>query len=497
MKPARRYLAVHLPFWEAEHLRQSHPDLPADTPLALWARQGARRLLVAVDQAAAAAGLEPGQALADAEALLPDLQVLPATPETSAAGLRELALWAQRFTPLSAPLPPDGLLLDITGCDHLFGGEAALLSKTLADLAALDLTAQGAVASAAASAMALARVRRDAPIIAAGSEEKAVAPLPLGLALRLPGGMVEDLARLGLRSIGDALRQPRAPLARRFGAPLLNALDAAAGHRAPPITPIAAPPDLSVTRALPEPILTAEAIAALLDRLLAALCARLARAGLGARRLSLTAFRVDGTEQRLVIGTGAPNRDAGHLARLFAEPLASLAPELGFEHFTLHALATDPMGAEGQGALPMGAAPRPDGVLAQLLDRLGQRLRLARPAPMPSHWPERQWRAAPPHEAPIAAPPGWGARAAPVLLRRRPEAVQVTAFAEGAPAAMHWRGRVYPLTRAEGPLRLEAEWWHGGTLPPARDYHRVQLASGERLWLCHAGGRWVVQGDLP
>ena len=58
MKPARRYLAVHLPFWEAEHLRQSHPDLPADTPLALWARQGARRLLVAVDQAAAAAGLE-------------------------------------------------------------------------------------------------------------------------------------------------------------------------------------------------------------------------------------------------------------------------------------------------------------------------------------------------------------------------------------------------------------------------------------------------------
>jgi protein ImuB len=484
MKPARRYLALHLPFWEAEHLRQSHPDLPADTPLALWARQGARRLLVAVDQAAAAAGLEPGQALADAEALLPALTVLPATPEASAAGLRDLALWAQRFTPLSAPLPPDGLLLDITGCDHLFGGEAALLAKTLTDLAALGLTAQGAVAGAAASAMALARVRRDAPIIAPGLEEKAVAPLALGTALRLPGGMVEDLARLGVRSIGDALRQPRAPLARRFGAPLLNALDAAAGHRAPPITPIAAPPELSVTRALPEPILTAEAIAALLDRLLAALCARLARAGLGARRLSLLAFRVDGTEQRLVIGTGAPNRDPAHLARLFAEPLASLAPELGFERFTLQ-------------ALPMGAAPRPDGVLAQLLDRLGQRLRLARPAPLPSHWPERQWRAAPPHEAPSPAPPGWGARAAPVLLRRRPEAVQVTTFAEGAPAALHWRGRVYPLTRAEGPLRLEAEWWHGGALPPARDYHRVQLASGERLWLCHTGGRWVVQGDLP
>jgi protein ImuB len=306
MKPARRYLALHLPFWEAEHLRQSHPDLPADTPLALWARQGARRLLVAVDQAAAAAGLEPGQALADAEALLPALTVLPATPEASAAGLRDLALWAQRFTPLSAPLPPDGLLLDITGCDHLFGGEAALLAKTLTDLAALGLTAQGAVAGAAASAMALARVRRDAPIIAPGLEEKAVAPLALGTALRLPGGMVEDLARLGVRSIGDALRQPRAPLARRFGAPLLNALDAAAGHRAPPITPIAAPPELSVTRALPEPILTAEAIAALLDRLLAALCARLARAGLGARRLSLLAFRVDGTEQRLVIGTATP-----------------------------------------------------------------------------------------------------------------------------------------------------------------------------------------------
>ena len=497
MKPARRYLAVHLPFWAAEHLRQSRPDLPADTPLALWARQGARRLLVALDHQAAAAGLEPGQALADAEALLPDLQVLPAMPEASAAGLRDLALWAQRFTPISAALPPDGLLLDITGCDHLFGGEAALLAQLTANLAEAGLSAQGAIASAAASATALARVRRDAPIIEAGFEEKAVSPLPLGTALRLPGAMLEDLARLGLRVIDDVLRQPRAPLARRFGAPLLDALDAATGRRAPPITPIAAPPDLAVTRTLPEPILTAEAIAALLDRLLVALCARLGRAVLGARRLSLTAWRVDGTEQRLMIGTGAPNRDPAHLARLFAEPLASLAPELGFERFTLHALATDPMGAEGQGALPMGAAPRPDGVLAQLLDRLGQRLRLARPAPQPSHWPEKQWRAAPPHEAPIATPPGWGVRAAPVLLRRRPEVVEVTASASAAPIALRWRGRVYPLTRAEGPLRLEAEWWHGGALPTARDYHRVQLASGERLWLCHAGGRWVVQGDLP
>ncbi|MFN8983532.1 MAG: Y-family DNA polymerase, partial [Alphaproteobacteria bacterium] len=306
MKPARRYLALHLPFWAAEHLRQARPDLPAEQPLALWARQGARRLLVALDHQAAAAGLEPSQALADAEALLPDLLVLPAMPEASAAGLCDLAIWAQRFTPISAALPPDGLLLDITGCDHLFGGEAALLACLTAKLAEAGLTAQGAIASAAASAMALARVRRDTPIIAPGSEEKAVAPLPLGPALRLPGAMVEDLGRLGLRLIGDVLRQPRAPLTRRFGAPLLDALDAATGRRALPITPIAAPPDLAVTRALPEPILTAEAIAALLDRLLAALCARLGRAGLGARRLGLTAWRADGTEQRLMIGTGAP-----------------------------------------------------------------------------------------------------------------------------------------------------------------------------------------------
>jgi protein ImuB len=219
MKPARRYLALHLPFWAAEHLRQARPDLPADQPLVLWARQGARRLLMALDHQAAAAGLEPGQALADAEALLPDLQVLPAQPEASAAGLRDLAIWAQRFTPISAALPPDGLLLDITGCDHLFGGEAALLACLIAKLAEAGLTAQGAIASAAASAMALARVRCDAPIIAPGAEEKAVAPLPLGPALRLPDAMVEDLGRLGLRLIGDVLRQPRAPLARRFGAP--------------------------------------------------------------------------------------------------------------------------------------------------------------------------------------------------------------------------------------------------------------------------------------
>ena len=86
-----------------------------------------------------------------------------------------------------------------------------------------------------------------------------------------------------------------------------------------------------------------------------------------------------------------------------------------------------------------------------------------------------------------------------VLLRRDGRRLirDAAELGEGAPAALRWRGRVYPLTRAEGPLRLEAEWWHGGALPPARDYHHVQLASGERLWLCHVGGRWVVQGDLP
>lgn len=494
-----RFLALHLPSLATDRLRRAAPDLPPTRPLATWAGLRGRRLLVAVDAAAAAAGLRPDQALADAQAIAPDLALRPADPQGDAQALRALALWARRYTPLTAVDPPDGLLLDVTGCAHLLDGEAALLRDALARLGRAGLAARGAIAGALATAAALARARGDNPVVVGGIEAAVAGPLPLGPALRLPPPLLDELLGLGLRRVHDLLDLPRAPLARRFGQDLLDRLDAVAGRRRVVLQPVAPAVDLTVVQELLEPIITRAGIDATLDRLLDRLCHGLRQAELGARRVALLAWRVDGAVQEVAVGTGQPVREPPHLRRLFAEGLGRLEPGLGFERMALEARATDAMPAGVQVGLGLGdrrdeAMAARD--LAQLLDRLGQRLQVRRVAPVASHWPERSVAALAPHGASPAAPPGWAARPWPVLLLRQPQPVEVL-----APAALRWQGRAHAIQRIEGPQRLEPEWWHAGPDAQRRDYYRVELASGVRLWICRSGPpgapRWLLHGHLP
>jgi protein ImuB len=496
--PSRRFLALHLPDFATDRIRRAEPRLPRDRPLATWTQSGNQRLLAAVDPTAAEGGLRPDQALADAQTIAPDLLLRPAAPEADAAALHALALWARRYTPLTAADPPDGLLLDITGCAHLLGGERALLADVLARLKHAGITARGAVAGAAATAGALARVRLDNPVAVSGIEAALASPLPLMPALRLPEPDAVALARLGLRWVGDLLRQPRAPLARRFGPALLDRLDAVTGRHPIVIRPAMPPPDLHVAREPLEPIITRSGIEAVLDLLLAELCERLRRAELGARRVALSAWRVDGMVQTIAIGTGLAMREPAHLRRLFAERLERLEPGLGFERLTLEAWATDPM-AGSQGSFGVGTGRVQDGeALAQLFDRLSQRVRVQRLAPAASHWPEYAVRALVPHALVPAPPPGWGTQPAPVLLLRRPHQLAVVAAVpDGPPALLRWQRRVHRIRRAEGPLRLEPEWWRDVPGRLRRDYYQVELASGMRLWIYRTADRWLLHGHLP
>jgi protein ImuB len=472
-------------------------------PLAVWTTEGTRRALVAVDPAASGAGLRPGQALADAQAILPEVALRPAEPEADAAWLRRLALWALCVTPLPAVDPPDGLLLDITGAAHLHGGEEALLRAVAARFARAGVTVRGAVAGTPDAAAALARAGRHGAVVPPGGEAAAIAPLPLA-SLRLPHATVATLHRLGLRSVGAVLEQPLALLARRFGAGLIEALDAATGARPRPIRPLRPPPDFAAAREFLEPIVTREAIDATLDRLLPDLSERLERAGRGARRLVLLAFRVDGDVQAVAVGTGLPSRDPAHFARLFRERLERLSPGFGFERLALEARTTEPMAA-AQATLPGGrrGGARADNPwdLAQLLDRLSQRLAVWRLAPRASHWPERAVLRVGVFDS-VALPEGWGAVRRPPRLLRRPVALQVTAMLPDGPPVLLGEGRAARrVLRAEGPERLEPEWWRDRPDRRFRDYYRVEVAGGVRLWVCRSGPfqadgttRWWLHG---
>ncbi len=482
----RRSLALHLPWLAAERRRVAGP-------WACWEAERQQRRIVAVDAKAAALGISPGQTLADAQAILPDLAVEPAEPLADLAWLRRLALWAQTISPLAAPNPPDGLLLDITGVPHLHGGEAALLAKVVQHLARGGLTVQAAIAGApAAAAAALARAT-PGRIVPPGGEAAALGPLPLS-ALRLPVPTAAALHRLGLRRVGDVLRQPRGPLARRFGAALTQALDAATGQHPTPIQPLRPPAAFLASREFLEPLITREALDAVLEVLLGQLCRQLAEAGKGARRLLLLGFRVDGTLQALHIGTGLPARDPRHFARLFQPRMEKLEPGFGFERLTLEARFVEDHAAP-QASLPSQgglAAEARQEALAALLDRLSQRLPVWRLEPRESHIPERAMLRRDPFSA--IGPATWPGQPRPLRLLRRPLALQVTALLPDEPPIQLRHGsRVWRVQRAEGPERIEPEWWRPGPHLPFRDYYRVELTSGARLWVCRSGA--VVPGE--
>jgi protein ImuB len=490
----KRIVSLWLPSWATDRLRRK-PDFPQGKPTITIEEIGGRLLVVAADGAAAAEGILPGLSLADARALRPDLAVFHADRAGDAAALARLADWCSRYTPLVAVDGADGLWLDITGCAHLFGGERALMSDLRHRLAGFGHDARAAVADSPGAAWAAARFREaEQTLLEPGTARTALALLPVA-ALRLPAVMVAELERLGLRHIGDLYPLPRASLARRFGMLPGERLDQALGRIDEPISPRLPAPAFAVRQVLAEPILHLEGMAAVLQRLLPRLCRELMEGGQGARRLELSCYRVDGRLAKLAVGTSRPSRDDAALARLFAEKLERIDPGFGIEAMVLAAPHVEPL-ADLQLALARsrgGAGLEAD--LAPLIDRLGNRLgfaRLARAEPRESHFPERAVKRMPAVFPATAAKPAaaWPQGSLPLRLLPQPEPVT----AEGHPPSdFILRARRHRIRSAEGPARIEPEWWHGETGDP-RDYWRLEDEAGMRFWLYGQSGSWYLHG---
>ena len=284
----------------------------------------------------------------------------------------------------------------------------------------------------------------------------------------------------------------------------MDVLDALTGDRPRSLPPVRLPPEFIEVVNLLEPIVTRPAIDHVLDVLLERLCQRLADAGHGAREMTLRAFRVDRDVQEITIGTGVPSRVPGHLRRLFANEMERLQPDLGFERMTLEAGSTNAMVASQNLMATAGndAAAKAE-ALAQLLDRLSQRVPVWRLAPGESHWPERSVIRISSFD-PVPAALRHSKLAAPVRLLKRPVPLMVVAMVpDGPPVQVRLDGAVHPVAWADGPERIEREWWQDAAAGPGRDYYRVELATGARLWIGRAGAlrqdrpaRWFLHGYL-
>lgn len=493
MAEKRRFAAVWLPRLATDDHQRRHPEC-GDIPLAAVTLERGRRMLVAVTTEAEAAGARPGMTLADARAIEPALAVFDIDPAGLDRALASLAGWANRYTPWTAPDGDDGLILDVTGCAHLFNGEEAMLGDLGRRLAHAGFASHTALADTPAAAWAMARfgeLNALSPnlIVPPKGQREALAPLPVA-ALRVAAETVEGLAAVGLRRIADLYPLPRASLAARFGPGLVRRLDQALGLEPEAVSPVQPVPPHSVRVAFAEPVSTPADLAAATQHLLGALCRSLERTGSGARQIVLTAHRVDrrceDAPQTLSVGTHRPNRDAAALLRLFAERLERLDPGPGIEVMTLAATVAEPL-APAQTGFERGA----DGgaALEDLVDRLSNRLgerSVLRLVPRQSWLPERGVASAPPLPAPAVEEPWPADRPRPVRLLAPPDPVEVVApVPDDPPLMFRWRGALHRVRFADGPERIEAEWWRREGEP--RDYYRVEDTDGGRYWLYRLG----------
>lgn len=471
-----------------------------------------------MDDAAAALGLEPGLAMADARARVPELELFDQDSRADQDWLERLADLCTRYTPTVALDPPHGLILDTTGCDHLLGGEAPLTADLEVRLARLGMTLRHAYAMTPEGARALARHAIQNSRIK--DEDATIRRLPV-IALELEDEATVALHRAGLKTVDDVARRPLAGIAARFGEAAVMALRRMLGEADSALTPRRFVPPLSIERRFAEPVARTETVLAVLEELAGKAVRQLAETYRGGRRFETVFFRSDGFVRRLAVETGSPSRDVSALMRLLRERIDTLSdpldPGFGFDLIRLDVPLTEPLGAS-QLKLE-GGAPAEAEVMA-LVERLSTRLgraRIRRFAPRDTHIPEQAEFSLPALETPPPAPwptpqPGEPPQR-PIHLFDPPQRIEVIGaeVPDGPPARFRWRRVLHDVARFEGPERIAAEWWKRRPIPfeipdpmgedgetvtryalgddpsRTRDYYRVEDRLGRRFWIFRHG----------
>ncbi|WP_424943826.1 Y-family DNA polymerase [Aliiroseovarius crassostreae] len=484
----RRVVSLWFPRLASDRVLRQHP---VDGPFALTLKQKNANRVYCLNRAATQAGLHQGIPYADARAFCPDLQSRAAQPDEDQRFLRALCRWAARYCPWVGLEGTDGLVLDITGSAHLFGGEAPLLADIRARLVRAGLSVQIGCADTRGAAWALAHHGEG---VASGDMLTALKALPVA-ALRIEDSVSVALQRLGLRSIGDLAGAARAPLTRRFGPGLLLRLDQALGKQPEEISPHRDPPHYGVRMTLPEPIGLLSDVMAGTERLLSKLCAKLKSQETGARKICLTLRRVDQDHQQVELRLARPLRDPRRILPLFERGLSEIDAGFGIDQLRLEATQVETVPVQQISHVADGRQDRLDDLISRIGTRIGLE-NIHRFLPADSHIPERSFMMAP---AAYSEPAnGWASLQPRPITLFPPEPIAGTGARP--PARFRWRRMPLTCARATGPERLTPEWWleDDNWRSGMRDYWRVETREGRRLWLFYTPQNpgWFVQGEF-
>ncbi|MDH4324425.1 MAG: DNA polymerase Y family protein [Betaproteobacteria bacterium] len=451
-----QWVALSFPRLPLEAKLRGHASFEAaDEP---WAVVENRSVLVC-NGAAEALGVHPGSALTAAWALAPQLRILPRAIAAEGRALEAIAAWACQFTSKVSLEPPQSVLLEVEGSLRLFGGAARLMARLRNGLADLGFKALLAAGPTARAALWLAR----------GGGETLQA-LPIG-ALALEPQALALLGRIGVGTLGELMRLPRAGIAARFGEGLLRDLDRALGRSPEPRIFFQPPERFDMQLELPAPAIEAERVLFAARRLLLQLEGFLAARQAGVRGFTLRLSHRDVRPTRIEIGSATPHRDIEHWQRLLRERLGAMALSSPAEAIRIEAAGLTPLARVSPGLF--GSARSEAEAWERLTERLQARLGGAVVhglATHAEHRPERAWRAAAGGTAMDEAPPG----PRPLWLLEPPRRLGEGEFALLA-----------------GPERIESGWWDGDDV--VRDYF-IAARGASLAWIYRTREGWFLHG---
>lgn len=494
----QRFVSIWFRYLATDWFSLRQPQLKS-LPFILRGPDHNRMIVKASNAVAERAGIFKGTVLADARIAVSNLEVMDDRPEIYERLLKRLAEWCIRFTPSAAIDLPDGLLLDASGCTHLWGGDGAYISDISSRLKQRGYDVRISIADTIGAAWAIARYSNGPMCIPPGHSTAALLDLP-PQALRIELDVIDRLRKLGLKKISSFINLPRPSLRRRFGVDFIQQLDKATGQQIERLQPVI-PRELYQER-LPclEPIVSATGIGIALDQLLNTLCERLRLEQKGLRKAIFKYYRVDGKVGSIDVGTNRPSRHASHLRKLFDSKLDRIEPDMGIELFVLEAPVVEDAIPE-QDVLWNTSSGLNDIRLAELVDKLSSRIgqdSIRRYLPAEHHWPERSVKATLSLEADLVTSwlPG---ELRPFHMLRTPERIDVSApIPDYPPMLFVYKGKVHEIRKADGPERIEQEWWQ--QKGEHRDYYRVEDQDGHRYWLFRLGHyndkhfQWYLHG---
>ena len=493
-----RFVSIWFPHLAIDWFELRQPEL-RKVAFVLVTPDHGRKVITAANALAIKNDISEGMVLADARAILPSLQYFDDKPNLVPQLLKRVAKWLIRFTPYAAVDPPAGIILDASGCTHLWGGDEEYILEISNRLQSKGYHTKAAIADTIGCAWAIARFSKES-VIEKNKHAEALLELPPE-SLRIEETTVERLHKLGLRQIKNIISMPQSSLRRRFGKLIIQRLNQGFGREAELIEPVY--PIEPYHERLPclEPISTFEGIEIALRKLLESICNRLGKVGKGIRTADSKGYRIDNKVVSIEISTSRATNNANHLFHLFEIKLSSFEPGLGIELFTLEVTKIEDS-IPGQQEFWKHTTALDNNGLSELVDRISGRLganAIRRFLPDEHYWPERSFK--PTNSLAEQPTTEWKTdKRRPLQLLSPPEYIEVTApIPDYPPMLFRYKNKIHKVMKADGPERIEQEWWiQEGE---HRDYYAVEDEDGCRYWVFRSGHyeedkkpKWFIHG---